>query len=146
MKYDPRLRTWVEDDYRYEDHLNFKKQIEDQRYKDIEWELERQFKENQEVIALLSEDEAMVYLRTLTEPDYYNSWKNTIKDIYSYTDPLSSFSGNIKDSFGVARIANDLRSFGVDAKEYVGKDGKKIYKTNRLSWRKKLFKCYKIPC
>ncbi len=27
MKYDPRLRTFVEDDYRYEDHLNFKKQI-----------------------------------------------------------------------------------------------------------------------
>ncbi|WP_445493960.1 hypothetical protein [Photorhabdus sp. SF281] len=49
MKYDPRLRTFVEDDYKYEDHLNFKKQIEDQKYNRMLLELESQFKLNQEI-------------------------------------------------------------------------------------------------
>ncbi|MCG3469328.1 hypothetical protein L7750_02620 [Xenorhabdus bovienii] len=89
--------------------------------------MERQFKNNQEVIAFLSEGEAMAYLKVL-DPNFYNSWKNNIKTIYSYTDLVSSFSGNIYDSYGVAKIVNDLRSFGVDAKEYAGKDGKRYIK------------------
>ncbi|OCQ52260.1 hypothetical protein Ppb6_02333 [Photorhabdus australis subsp. thailandensis] len=127
MKYDPRLKTFVEDDYRYEDHLNFKKQIEDQKYNRMLLELENQFKLNQEVIALLTEDEAIEYMKTL-DHNFYNSWKNNIKTIYSYTDPVSSFAGNIYDSFGVARVVNDLRSFGVEATEYFGKDGKRYIK------------------
>lgn len=124
MKYEPRLRTFVEDDYKYEDHLNFKKQIEDQKYNRMLLELEHQFKLNQEVIAFLTKDEAIAYMKTL-DHNFYNSWKNNIKTIYSYTDPVSSFAGNIHDSIGMARIANDLRSFGVDATEYFGKDGKR---------------------
>ncbi|WP_445375252.1 hypothetical protein ACSLVK_05580 [Photorhabdus tasmaniensis] len=125
MKYDPRLRTFVDDDYRYEDHLNFKKQIEDRRHKNIEDELERQLKENHEVIAILTKEEAIEYVKILTQPDYYNSWKNTVKTFYSYADTSSSFAGNIYDSIGVARIANDLRSFGVRATEYVGVNGQR---------------------
>ncbi|WP_166306063.1 hypothetical protein [Photorhabdus cinerea] len=127
MKYDPRLKTFVEDDYRYEDHLNFKKQIEDQKYNRMLLELENKFKLNQEVIALLTEDEAIEYMKTL-DHNFYNSWKNNVKTIYSYTDPVSSFAGNIYDSFGVARIVNDLRSFGVEATEYFGKDGRRYIK------------------
>ncbi|WP_445493959.1 hypothetical protein [Photorhabdus sp. SF281] len=63
-------------------------------------------------------------MKTL-DHNFYNSWKNNIKTIYSYTDPVSSFAGNIHDSVGVARIANDLRSFGVNATEHFGKDGRR---------------------
>ncbi|KOY62955.1 hypothetical protein AM629_05720 [Photorhabdus heterorhabditis] len=66
-------------------------------------------------------------MKTL-DHNFYNSWKNNIKTIYSYTDPVSSFAGNIYDSFGVARIVNDLRSFNVEATEYFGKDGKRYIK------------------
>ncbi|WP_242689571.1 hypothetical protein [Photorhabdus cinerea] len=66
-------------------------------------------------------------MKTL-DHNFYNSWKNNIKTIYSYTDPVSSFAGNIYDSFGVARVVNDLRSFGVEATEYFGKDGKRYIK------------------
>ncbi len=51
--------------------LILKKQIEDLKYKKIEWELERKFKNNQEVIAFLSESEAMDYLKVL-DPNFYN--------------------------------------------------------------------------
>ncbi|WP_321192238.1 MULTISPECIES: hypothetical protein [Photorhabdus] len=47
MKYDPRLKTFVDNDYRLEEHLNFKKQIEDQKYNRMLLELEHQFKLNQ---------------------------------------------------------------------------------------------------
>ncbi|MCC8458423.1 hypothetical protein [Photorhabdus aegyptia] len=127
MKYDPRLKTFVDNDYRLEDHLDFKKQVEDQKYKNMVLELERQLKENQEIIALLTEGEAMNYIKTL-DHNFYNKWKNNVKTFYSYADPASSFSGNIKDSYGVAKIVNDLRSFGVKATEYAGKDGKKYIK------------------
>ncbi|PHM49102.1 hypothetical protein [Xenorhabdus sp. KK7.4] len=125
MKYDPRLRTFVDNDYRYEENLNFKKQIEDVRHKNIEDELERQLKENNENIAILTKEEAIEYVKTLTNPDYYNSWKKTVKTFYSYADTASSFAGNMYDSIGVARIANDLRSFGVRAREYVGANGRR---------------------
>ncbi|OCA56528.1 hypothetical protein [Photorhabdus namnaonensis] len=127
MKYDPRLRTFVDNDYRLEDHLDFKKQIEDQKYNRMLLELEHQFKLNQEVIALLTKDEAIDYMKTL-DHNFYNSWKSNIKTIYSYTDPVSSFAGNIYDSFGVARIVSDLRGFGVEATEYFGKDGRRYIK------------------
>ncbi|MCT8354313.1 hypothetical protein LGZ98_21415, partial [Photorhabdus kayaii] len=127
MKYDPRLKTFVDNDYRLEDHLDFKKQIEEQKYNRMLLELEHQFKLNQEVIALLTKDEAIDYMKTL-DHNFYNSWKNNIKTFYSYVDPASSFSGNIHDSFGVARIVNDLRSFCVEATEYFGKDGRRYIK------------------
>ncbi|TNH43330.1 hypothetical protein EP164_12310 [Photorhabdus luminescens subsp. sonorensis] len=69
----------------------------------------------------------MTYIKTL-DHNFYNKWKNNVKTFYSYADPASSFSGNIKDSYGVAKIVNDLRSFGVKATEYAGKDGKKYIK------------------
>ncbi|EYU13553.1 hypothetical protein [Photorhabdus aegyptia] len=127
MKYDPRLKTFVDNDYRLEDHLDFKKQIEEQKYNRMLLELEHQFKLNQEVIALLTKDEAIDYMKTL-DHNFYNSWKNNIKTFYSYADPVSSFAGNIHDSFGVERIVNDLRSFGVEATEYFGKDGRRYIK------------------
>ncbi|WP_157835513.1 hypothetical protein [Photorhabdus australis] len=37
MKYDPRLRTWVEDDFDYE--KNFRKQMDYINYKDLEKQL-----------------------------------------------------------------------------------------------------------
>ncbi|MBD2799130.1 hypothetical protein ID850_01230 [Xenorhabdus sp. Flor] len=120
MKYDPRLKTFVDNDYKYEDHLNFKKQMHEQKYID----LERQLKNNQELIAILTKEEAMEYLNAL-DHNTYNSWKNGVKKFYTYADPVSSFAGSIYDSIGLARIINDLRTFGVDAQEYIGRNGNK---------------------
>ncbi|WP_321192239.1 hypothetical protein [Photorhabdus akhurstii] len=75
----------------------------------------------------MTKDEAIDYMEIL-DHNFYNSWRNNIKTIYSYTDPASSFAGNIYDSFGIARIINDLRSFGVEATEYFGKDGRRYIK------------------
>ncbi|CDG19638.1 hypothetical protein [Xenorhabdus doucetiae] len=141
MKYDPRLRTWVEDDYRYEDHLNFKKQIEDQRYKDIEAKLNK----NQEHYAVITQDEAMTYLKTFGHD--VESFKETLKswrdDIYSVTDVLSNFAGNIKDAPGVFKVAkhlkptnigmidhilDELKGKGVKAVEYLGRNGERYIK------------------
>ncbi|CAQ82878.1 Hypothetical Protein PAU_00786 [Photorhabdus asymbiotica] len=134
MKYDPRLRTFVEDDYRYEEHLNFKKQIDDQRYKDLEIQLNT----NQEHYALLTQDEALTYLKTF-ENDL-KSWRDSI---YSVADPLSNFAGNVKDAPGVFKVAkhfkpidvgiithivNELKGKGVKAIEYLGKNGERYIK------------------
>ncbi|CAQ82882.1 MULTISPECIES: hypothetical protein [Photorhabdus] len=69
----------------------------------------------------------MAYIKT-RDHNFYNKWKNNVKTFYSYADPSSSFASNIKDSYGVAKIVNDLRSFSVEATEYFGKDGRKYIK------------------
>ncbi|MBD1229031.1 hypothetical protein [Xenorhabdus griffiniae] len=127
MKYDPRLRTWVEDDFDYE--ANFKKQMDYINYKD----LEKQLNENVDYHALLDQDEAIIFLKTLG-----SNLESLRDDIYSITDPLSNFSGNIKDAPGVFKVAkhfkpinvgitthiiNELKGKGVKAIEYLGKNG-----------------------
>ncbi|WP_051690818.1 hypothetical protein [Photorhabdus australis] len=132
MKYDPRLRTWVEDDFDYE--KNFRKQMDYINYKD----LEKQLNENIDYHALLDQDEAIIFLKTL-EGDF----KSYLDDIYSVADPLSSFAGNIKDAPGVFKVAknfkpinigiishiiNELKGKGVIAKEFLGKNGVRYIK------------------
>ncbi|NRN30820.1 hypothetical protein [Photorhabdus heterorhabditis] len=134
MKYDPRLKTFVENDYRYEDNLNFKKQIDDKRYED----LERKLNKNINNYALLDQDEAIIFLKTL-ESDF-RTWRD---NIYPVTDFLANFAGSIKDAPGVFKVAkhfkpmnmgiiehivNELKGKGVVAKEFLGKNGVKYIK------------------
>ncbi|WP_275348171.1 hypothetical protein, partial [Xenorhabdus bovienii] len=118
-----------------------KKQIDDQRYKDLELQLNK----NQEHYALITQDEAINYLKTF---DYdIESFKGTFKswrdDIYSVTDVLSNFSGNVKDAPGVFKVAkhlkptnigmidyiiNELKGKGVKAVEYLGRNGERYIK------------------
>ncbi|CAQ85531.1 MULTISPECIES: hypothetical protein [Photorhabdus] len=54
--------------------------------------------------ALLTQDQALAYL-TAFENDI-KSWRDSI---YSIVDPLSSFTGNIKDALGVFKVAKHLK-------------------------------------
>ncbi|OCQ52993.1 hypothetical protein Ppb6_01886 [Photorhabdus australis subsp. thailandensis] len=144
MKYDPRLRTWVEDDFDYE--KNFKKQTDYINYKD----LEKQLKENVDYYALLDENEAIIFLKELG-----CDIKSFLNDTaFPVTDVLSNFAGNIKDALGVFKVAknfkpinigiftyiiNELKGKGIKAIEYLGKNGERYIKlTDRPGIRKYL--------
>ncbi|WP_422526252.1 hypothetical protein [Serratia fonticola] len=118
MRYDPVSQTFVEDDYRLQDHLDFKRQHADINYQKLHAQLNEMKDEN--MYALLTVEEAQYFLKTLCDPNANQSWKDAI---FSCTDPMSSFAGNIAESLSVGRIAMELRGFGVTATEYVGRNG-----------------------
>lgn len=88
-------------------------------------ELRRQLNENEEIYALLTAEEGAYFLYALTDPNPYKLWKNTI---FGYTDFMSNFAGNINDSLGVIKLIVELKSIGIVATEYVGKDGNRYIK------------------
>ncbi|MBC3214514.1 MAG: hypothetical protein ACQER3_22290 [Pseudomonadota bacterium] len=118
MRYDPVSQTFVEDDYRLQDHLDFKRQHADINYQKLHAQLNEMKDEN--MYALLTVEEAQYFLKTLCDPNANQSWKDAM---FSCTDPMSSFAGNIAESLSVGRIAMELRGFGVTATEYVGRNG-----------------------
>ena len=75
---------------------------------------------DENMYALLTVEEAQYFLKTLCDPNANQSWKDAM---FSCTDPMSSFAGNIAESLSVGRIAMELRGFGVTATEYVGRNG-----------------------
>ncbi|WP_445375609.1 hypothetical protein ACSLVK_08760 [Photorhabdus tasmaniensis] len=138
MKYEPRLRTFVEDDYRYEDHLNFKKQIDDLNKQKMEKqldEMEKKLGENLEYYVILTIEEAISAVKNMCNPKPNSSWKEAI---FACSDVATSFAGSFLDAYGLARIANELRShFGVRATEYIDKYGNRSIKlTGRAGVRK----------
>ncbi|WP_260513861.1 hypothetical protein [Serratia fonticola] len=118
MRYAPVSQTFVEDDYRLQDHLDFKRQHADINYQKLHAQLNEMKDEN--MYALLTVEEAQYFLKTLCDPNANQSWKDAM---FSCTDPMSSFAGNIAESLSVGRIAMELRGFGVTATEYVGRNG-----------------------
>lgn len=118
MRYDPVSQTFVEDDYRLQDHLDFKRQHADINYQKLHAQLNEMKDEN--MYALLTVEEAQYFLKTLCDPNANQSWKDAM---FSCTDPMSSFAGNIAESLSVGRIVMELRGFGVTATEYVGRNG-----------------------
>ncbi|WP_145480328.1 hypothetical protein [Yersinia similis] len=118
MKYDSVLKTFVDDDYRLEDHLDFKKQHADIRYQKIHKQLNEMSDENMH--ALLTIEEGEYFLKTLCNPNPHQSWKDAI---FSCTDPTSVFFGSLVESLSVSRIVLEIRGFGVTATEYMGKNG-----------------------
>ncbi|UCP82443.1 hypothetical protein [Pectobacterium versatile] len=123
MKYDPVLKTLVDDDYRLEDHLDFKKQHADINYQKLHAQLNEINNDN--IHAILTAQEAMYFLKTLCTPNPNDSWKTAI---FGCTDPISSFAGNIAEALSVSRIVMEMKGFGVTATEYVGKNGSKYIK------------------
>ncbi|WMT12336.1 hypothetical protein [Serratia fonticola] len=118
MRYDPVSQTFVDDDYRLQDHLDFKQQHADINYEKLYAQLNEMKDEN--MYALLTVEEAQYFLKTLCDPNANQSWKDAM---FSCTDPMSSFAGNIAEALSVGRIAMELRGFGVTATEYVGRNG-----------------------
>ncbi|WP_233964433.1 hypothetical protein [Pectobacterium versatile] len=123
MKYDPVLKTLVDDDYRLEDHLDFKKQHADINYQKLHAQLNEINNDN--IHAILTVQEATYFLKTLCTPNPNDSWKTAI---FGCTDPASSFAGNIAEAVSVSRIVMEMKGFGVTATEYVGKNGSKYIK------------------
>ncbi|MFW5403449.1 hypothetical protein [Pectobacterium carotovorum] len=123
MKYDLVLKTLVDDDYRLEDHLDFKKQHADINYQKLHAQLNEINNDN--IHAILTVQEATYFLKTLCTPNPNESWKTAI---FACTDPISSFAGNIAESVSVSRIVMEMKGFGVTATEYVGKNGSKYIK------------------
>ncbi|MCU1798460.1 hypothetical protein CUU45_14425 [Pectobacterium polaris] len=123
MRYDPVLKTFVDDDYRLEDHLDFKKQHADINYQKLHAQLNEINNDN--IHAILTAQEATYFLKTLCTPNPNESWKTAI---FGCTDPISSFSGNIAEAVSVSRIVMEMKGFGVTATEYVGKNGSKYIK------------------
>ncbi|WP_080718562.1 hypothetical protein [Pectobacterium brasiliense] len=123
MKYDPVLKTLVDDDYRLEDHLDFKKQYADINYQKLHAQLNEINNDN--IHAILTVQEATYFLKTLCTPNPNESWKTAI---FACTDPISSFAGNIAEAVSVSRIVMEMKGFSVTATEYVGKNGSKYIK------------------
>ncbi|WED69616.2 hypothetical protein PJ912_07930 [Pectobacterium colocasium] len=123
MKYDPVLKTLVDDDYRLEDHLDFKKQHADINYQKLHAQLNEINNDN--IHAILTAQEAAYFLQTLCTPNPNQSWKTAM---FGCTDPVSSFAGNIAEAVSVSRIVVEMKGFGVTATEYVGKNGSKYIK------------------
>lgn len=123
MKYDPVLKTLVDDDYRLEDNLDFKKQHADINYQKLHAQLNEINNDN--IHAILTAQEATYFLQTLCTPNPNQSWKTAI---FGCTDPVSSFAGNIAEAVSVSRIVMEMKGFGVTATEYVGKNGSKYIK------------------
>ncbi|AYH02791.1 hypothetical protein F6Q07_04420 [Pectobacterium parmentieri] len=123
MKYDPVLKTLVDDDYRLEDHLDFKKQHADINDQKLRAQLNEINDDN--IHAILTAQEATYFLKTLCTPNPNQSWKTAI---FGCTDPVSSFAGNIAEAVSVSRIVMEIKGFGVKATEYIGKDGNKYIK------------------
>lgn len=118
MKYDPVSQTFVNDDYRLQDHLDFKRQHAEINYQKLHAQLNEMKDENMH--ALLTREEALYFLKTLCTPNANHSWKDAI---FSCTDPASSFAGNMMEALSVGRIAIEMRGFGVTATEYIGRNG-----------------------
>ncbi|AJJ58226.1 hypothetical protein [Yersinia pseudotuberculosis] len=132
-KYNPHLNmvfggTMVIDEH--DGKLKQWNQTEEYKYKD----LQRQLDENQEHYALLTIGEAEFFLKNINEPNLNQSWKNTI---YSYSDVISSFSGNIYDGAGIIKIVDKFKSHGLRAKEFIGKDGNSYIKISGYDGVKK---------
>ncbi|MBN3042902.1 hypothetical protein H4F47_08200 [Pectobacterium brasiliense] len=123
MKYDPVLKTLVDDDYRLEEHLDFKKQHADINYQKLHAQLNEINNDN--IHAILTTQEATYFLQTLCTPNPNQSWKTAI---FGCTDPVPSFAGNIAEAVSVSRIVMEMKGFGVTATEYVGKNGSKYIK------------------
>ena len=103
MKYDPVLKTLVDDDYRLEDHLDFKKQHADINYQKLHTQLNEINNDN--IHAILTAQEATYFLKTLCTPNPNESWKTAI---FGCTDPASSFAGNIAEAVSVSRIVMEM--------------------------------------
>ncbi|CRG49097.1 membrane protein [Yersinia wautersii] len=54
-----------------------------------------------------------------------NKVTNPVARVFSVTDPISAYAGNIYDSRGVYDVIREFKRFSITATEYVGENGRK---------------------
>lgn len=54
-----------------------------------------------------------------------NQKKNPMSYVFSVTDPISTYAGNIYDSRGLYDVIREFKSLGIKAIEHVGENGKR---------------------
>ncbi|VTR50625.1 Uncharacterised protein [Serratia fonticola] len=123
MRYDPVSQTFVEDDYRLQDHLDFKRQHADIKLSKVARSAQRNEK-MRICMPYSTVEEAQYFLKTLCDPNANQSWKDAM---FSCTDPMSSFAGNIAESLSVGRIAMELRGFGVHGNRIRGEEWQSLH-------------------
>ncbi|CAM3199771.1 hypothetical protein XENE109146_02400 [Xenorhabdus nematophila] len=57
--------------------------------------------------------------------DAGNKRKNPMAHVFSVTDPISTYAGNIYDAHGFSEVCREFKSLGIKATEHVGKNGEK---------------------
>ncbi|MDC9613171.1 hypothetical protein PSI19_04585 [Xenorhabdus khoisanae] len=57
--------------------------------------------------------------------DAGNKKKNPMARVFSVTDPISTYAGNIYDSRGFHDVVREFKSLGIKAAEHVGKNGER---------------------
>ena len=83
--------------------------------------LEKQLRDNERVIALLTSDEAGKVLNELKD-----NGKSYVRDAYSF---VSSYIGNIREGFSVAALLHEFNfKFGITATEYIAANGSVMIK------------------
>ncbi len=87
--------------------------------------LEKQLRENDVYIALLSLEEAKNVLEDIDSPKPQSPF---MKKVFSVADPISSYAGNIHDAFDFTNVVIEFKRLGIKATEYVGRMVKNILK------------------
>jgi len=83
--------------------------------------LEKQLRDNERVIVLLTPDEAGKVLHELKD-----NGKSYVRDAYSF---VSSYIGNIREGFSVAALLHEFNfKFGITATEYIAANGSVMIK------------------
>lgn len=102
----------------------------DDLYKKLEAQLAEMDDDN--IHALLTVEEASQFVSIMQEPTSYKPESG--KDIFfKYAGIVTSFTGNYLDAYGLGKLINEIKSFGVEAIEYVGKDGNRYIKLTGLA-------------
>ncbi|CAM3528737.1 hypothetical protein ABLA30_12005 [Xenorhabdus nematophila] len=57
--------------------------------------------------------------------DAGNKIKNPMAHVFSVTDPISTYAGNIYDAHVFSEVCREFKSLGIKATEHVGKNGEK---------------------
>ncbi|MBE8595631.1 hypothetical protein [Xenorhabdus sp. BG5] len=98
-------------------------------------DLEKELSENEDLYVLLTFEEAARIVKNACGPNPNSSWKEAG---FLCLDVATSFTGNIIDTYGLGRLANELSSnFSVKVTEFVDRYGNRSIKlTGRTGIRK----------
>ncbi|SHM16484.1 hypothetical protein [Morganella morganii] len=108
----------------------------DEQFRQLENQLAGIADEN--IHALLTIEEAEQFVSVMKDPASYKpeSGKETF---FRYAGVVTSFTGNYLDAYGLGKLINEIKSFGVEAIEYMGKDGNRYVRlTGEAGLRKYL--------
>ncbi|HEI8573333.1 TPA: hypothetical protein SLE56_003723 [Morganella morganii] len=113
-----------------------RKYAADEQYKKLEAQLVGIADEN--IHALLTIEEAEQFVSIMKDPASYK--QESGKEIFfRYAGIATSFTGNYLDAYGLGKLIAEVKSFGIKAGEYIGRDGSRYIRlTGEASLRKYL--------